>query len=274
MDATIVTFGEAPGYGATITAALAQLGANATVIPLPTAPSADALDWDAILRDAGWLHISGAAPAFSAQTAAATLAAVHAASAEELTISCELTIRPEWWHWRPCLAPRELAEETLRTLLPFVDVVIATPEEAEQALGLTMQPACEHVAIEAYCHLAERIVEQFPNVCQVAMPLWECLSATHAHGGGLLYDADDVFVHLAPTDDAHEFAPCEIPVTEDGVGNQAVFIAGLLYALTTRELRAPFAAIRFAVAAVCRQSACPGVFATRDTVASLMADKD
>jgi 2-dehydro-3-deoxygluconokinase len=234
----------------------------------------EAYDWAALFADAGWFHVTGITPALCENTAAAALAATQAAQAAGLTVSCDLNYRKKLWNWRPGTPPRALAEETLRALLPFVDVVIANEEDAAQVLGISAEGtdvAAGRLDVGAYRAVAAEIVRQFPNVRTVAITLRESLSATHNNWGGLLYDAHSEDAYYAPTDVAGAYAPYEIRDIVDRVGGGDAFAAGLIFALTSGAYGASDA-LRFAVAASCLKHSIPGDFnyATRAEVEALM----
>ena len=135
---------------------------------------AGAYDWASIFAGAGWLHITGITPALSANAADASLAAVRAAKAADAVVSCDLNFRKKLWNWRPGSKPRELAEETMRALLPYVELVIANEEDAEQVLGIHAAGSdvdSGKLAVDAYREVAAQIVAQFPNVRKVGITL-------------------------------------------------------------------------------------------------------
>jgi 2-dehydro-3-deoxygluconokinase len=235
----------------------------------------EAYDWADIFSCAGWFHFTGITPALSEQTAHAVLAAVKAASEAEATISCDLNFRKKLWGWSPGVEPRALAEEVMRQILQYVDVIIANEEDAEQVLGIKAEHTdvnAGRLNVEAYCDVAAQIVEQFPNVEKVAITLRESLSASHNNWGGLLYDADSMLAYLAPLNTDGEYQPYEIRSIVDRVGGGDAFAAGLIYALTTDDLDDPATAIRFAVAASCLKHSMVGDlnYATRAEVDALM----
>lgn len=222
-----------------------------------------AYDWPGIFAQAGWFHVTGITPALSKNAALATLAALRAADEAEVTISCDLNFRKKLWNWKQGMKPRQLAEETMRQLLPYIDVVIANEEDAEQVLGIKAAGTdveAGTLKVDAYCEVAAQIVEQFPNVSKVAITLRESISASHNNWGGMLYDADTRLAHLAPLNSADEYAPYEIRDIVDRVGGGDSFAAGLIYALSTEGLREPANAIRFAVAASCLKHSIIGDF--------------
>lgn len=212
-----------------------------------------AYDWDAILSGAGWFHISGITPALSAHAAAAALAAVQAAKARGITVSCDLNFRKKLWNWDPRLKPRELAETTMRGILPFADVVIANEEDAADVLGIHAggsDAASGRLDVARYPEVAAGIVAQFPNVSRVAITLRESFSATWNNWGAMLYDAPAAAAYFAPERDGR-YAPYEIRAIVDRVGGGDAFAAGLVYALMDAELASPSRAVAFAAAASC-----------------------
>ena len=75
--------------------------------------------WQKIFHDASWFHISGITPALSELAAQATLTAVQEAKKANVTVSCDLNFRKKLWRWGTKASPRELAENTMRQILPF-----------------------------------------------------------------------------------------------------------------------------------------------------------
>ena len=239
---------------------------------------AEAYDWARIFAGAGWFHITGITPALSAHAAEASLLAVRAAKTAGATVSCDLNFRKKLWNWRPECAPRALAEETMRALLPYVDVVIANEEDAEQVLGIHAAGSdveSGKLEVAAYRDVAAQIVTQFPNVTHVGITLRESISATHNNWGGMLYDAADGQAYLAPHNDTGDYTPFEIRDIVDRVGGGDSFAAGLIFALITDGLNDPATAIRFAVAASCLKHSIIGDFnyASRAEIESIMTGK-
>ena len=235
-------------------------------------------DWEKIFRNVGWFHFTGITPALSENAAKATLAAVKAANDAEATVSCDLNFRKKLWNWREGTKPHELAEETMRGLLPYVDVLIANEEDAEQVLGIHAAGSdveSGKLNIDAYCDVAAQIVDQYKNLAKVAITLRESISASHNNWGGMLYDTDGMISYLAPLNAAGDYAPYEIRDIVDRVGGGDSFAAGLIYALTTPALNTPDSAIRFAVAASCLKHSIYGDFnyTTRAEVEALMGGK-
>ncbi|MEX0321781.1 MAG: sugar kinase [Puniceicoccaceae bacterium] len=236
---------------------------------------ADAYDWDAIFDNAQWLHLSGITPALSRNAAEATLVAAQKAKAAGVTVSCDLNFRKKLWKWDSSKSSQELAEDTMRKLLPFLDVVIANEEDCSDVLGIHAADTDVHAGTlntARYPDVARQVVEQFPNVKKVAITLRESLSATHNNWGAMLYDAESDTPFFAPLDNSGNYQSYQIKNIVDRVGGGDSFAGGLIFALTTPELSEPQTAVKYAVAASCLKHSIKGDFnySTRSEVEALM----
>ena len=236
--------------------------------------TSDDYPMDEIFSDAGWLHISGITPALSKQAAEASIAFVKHASENGVKVSCDLNFRKKLWKWDSSKSPTDLAQETMRKLLPYVDVVIGNEEDAWDVLGISAGTTDVHsgsLEIENYPRVATQIIEQFPNVSKVAITLRESISASHNNWGAMLYDAETESSDFAPMQNA-KYQPYEIHNIVDRVGGGDSFAAGLIFALNTPELAENKSAISFAVAASCLAHSVTGDFNfnTRSEVERLM----
>lgn len=210
-------------------------------------------DWAGIFSDACWLHTTGITPALSEISAGAVLTAVKAAKASGLKVSCDLNFRKKLWSWEEGTASGVLAERTMRSILPFVDVVIANEEDAADVLGIHAAETDVHsgkVSAERYPDVARQIARQFPNVSTVAITLRESLSASHNNWGAMLFDVAADRAYFAPVRGG-DYQPWQVKNIVDRVGGGDSFGAGLIFAMNTPELAAPETAIAFAVAASC-----------------------
>lgn len=236
---------------------------------------ADRYTWDQTFREANWFHITGITPAISAHAADAALTAVERAKQRGLTVSCDLNFRKKLWRWKPGTSPVDLARETMRKLMPFVDVVIANEEDADLALGIQAPETdveAGELNVEGYEQVALHIVSGFPNVSKVAITLRESLSASHNNWGALLYDAKPGKSYFAPLDAHGRYRPYEIRNIVDRVGAGDSFAGALVFALTTPDLAHPETALRYAAAASCLKHSMKGDFnyATRSEIEALM----
>jgi 2-dehydro-3-deoxygluconokinase len=232
-------------------------------------------DWEAIFSGASWFHITGITPALSSRSAAAATRAVAAAKDHNLTVSCDLNFRRKLWRWQPGVAPQDLARATMRSLMPFVDLVVANEEDAEMCLGIHASETnveMGQLSIAGYTQVAQEVCAQFPNVSRMAITLRESLSASHNNWGALLYDAESKKAACAPLDAQGRYAPYEIRNIVDRVGAGDSFAGALIVALNTPELSQLDTALRYAVAASCLKHSVKGDFhcASRAEIEALM----
>ncbi|CAA6679630.1 MULTISPECIES: sugar kinase [unclassified Lentimonas] len=236
---------------------------------------AEQYDWESIFDGASWLHLSGITPALSANAAAATLVAAQKAKAAGAQVSIDLNFRGKLWDWDSSKTARELAQETMRKILPFVDVVIANEEDCHDVLGIRAGDTDVHsgaLDTSRYPDVARQVVQQFPNISKVAITLRESYSATHNNWGAMLFDAASDKAAFAPLDADGNYQSYEIKNIVDRVGGGDSFAGGLIFALTTPELSEPQTAVKYAVAASCLKHSIKGDFnfSTRSEVEALM----
>ncbi|MEA2011693.1 MAG: sugar kinase [Verrucomicrobiota bacterium] len=233
-----------------------------------------AYNWNLIFDGAGWFHTTGITPAISANAADSALAAVKKAKEMGITVSCDLNFRKKLWKWDSSKAPRELAEETMRKMLPYIDVVIANEADASDVLSIKAKGTdveSGNISHDSYSQVAQEIVRQFPNVKKVAITLRESLSASHNNWGAMLYDAKRGKTYYAPLKDG-KYCSYKIHNIVDRVGGGDSFAAGLIFALNMEELSDSQNAILFAVASSCLAHSISGDmnYSSRNEVEELM----
>lgn len=219
-------------------------------------------DWNSIFAGAGWLHTTGITPSLTEISAIATEIAVRTAKEKGLTVSCDLNFRKKLWQWHYGTSAPELAQKTMRAILPYVDVVIANEEDAQDVLGISAENADIEggkLDVEKYTVVAKEISRQFHNVKKVAITLRESISASHNNWGALLYDVASGISYFAPLNEG-KYEPYEIKNIIDRVGGGDSFGAALVFALNTPKLAKPENAIRFAVASSCLSHSINGDF--------------
>lgn len=236
---------------------------------------AEEYNWDAIFKGASWLHLSGITPALSKNAADAVLVAAKNAKAAGASVSIDLNFRGKLWNWDASKSARELAQETMRKILPFIDVVIGNEEDCHDVLGIQAGDTDVHsgkLDTSRYPDVARQVVKQFPNVSKVAITLRESYSASHNNWGAMLYDAKSDTPYFAPLNNEGEYQSYQIKNIVDRVGGGDSFAGGLIFALTTSELSEPQAAVKYAVAASCLKHSIKGDFnfSTRSEVEALM----
>lgn len=223
---------------------------------------AEAYNFDKALQSAGAFHFTGITPALSATAAEACRAAVDTARKKGLSISCDLNFRKKLWRWDADKEPAALAGETMRGLMPFVDILIANESDIEDVLGIRAGKTDTEkgsLDISAYPDVAGKVAEAFPNLKRIAITLRESVSASHNNWGAMLMDTETGNAFFAPVVNGH-YAPYEIRAIVDRVGAGDSFAGALLYALHEAFPEDPEAAVGFAAAASCLAHSIEGDF--------------
>lgn len=194
------------------------------------------VDWDAVFEDADWFHWTGITPAISGSAAALCREAVKAASENEVTISCDLNYRSKLWKWgKP-------AGEVMPELVQYADVAIGNEEDADKVFGIRAPRADVErgeVNANSYRHVAEKLMERFPNLNKVAITLRGSLSASHNTWNAVLFNGEEFL-------EGPEF---DIMPIVDRVGGGDSFAAGLVFCLLRGKDDRD--ALNFGVAASC-----------------------
>ncbi len=90
--------------------------------------TASDFDFDKIFDGCDWFHFTGITPAVSDTAAELTEAALKAAKAKGVKVSCDLNFRKKLWS-------SEKAQKVMTNLMKYVDVCIGNEEDAEKVLG-------------------------------------------------------------------------------------------------------------------------------------------
>ncbi len=210
-------------------------------------------DWNKIFSDAKWFHVSGITPALSEKSASATIEAMKIAKEKGLQVSLDLNYRKKLWGWNKLCRQNELAGNTIRKLLPLVDILIGNEEDADKILGIRAGDSNVNTGlleIDKYPEVASRIAAEFPEIRKIGITLRESISASHNNWGGMLYDTQESKAYFAPEQE-NKYKPYEIRNIVDRVGGGDAFGAGLIYALNDPLLQGNEKAISFAAAASC-----------------------
>ncbi|MDQ6706602.1 MAG: sugar kinase [Acidobacteriota bacterium] len=202
------------------------------------------IKWDEAFADAGWFHITGITPALSASAADLAIESVRVARERGLTISCDLNYRKNLWKYGKSTA------EVMRELVKYVDVAIANEEDCQMALGIQADVDVHSGKLDAaqYRKLAEKVLNEFPNLKSIAITLRESHSASHNGWSACLHDRKDFLMSRH----------YEITHIVDRVGGGDSFAGGLIYGMLA--LGSNLEALEFAVAASCLKHSIPGDF--------------
>jgi 2-dehydro-3-deoxygluconokinase len=220
------------------------------------------LDWDRLLEDATWFHVSGITPAISASAAEVTLKAVVTAKKRGLTVSIDYNYRKNLWKYG-----RE-AREVMPDIVRHADVGIANEEDCQLALGIEGERDDSHaevggrgVDLEWYRRLCVKVLAAYPNLRMQAITLRESCSADRNIWSACLHNRQEFLASKR----------YEVSDIVDRVGTGDAFSAGLIHGLTSGMLDQ--GALEFATAASCLKHSIPGDMnlCSADEVKQLMA---
>ncbi len=202
-------------------------------------------DFNVVLADAEWFHVTGITPAISQNAADSSLAAMKAAKKAGATVSIDLNYRKKLWNYG------KKAPEVMRELATFADVIIANEEDIQKCLGIEakIDVTSGELDTDVYKELTEEVKRQFPNVSVVAVTLRESKSADHNGWSAALSGKSGFYLskHYEITD------------IIDRVGGGDSFSAGLIFALSEYGDDEQYA-INFAVAASALKHSIDGDF--------------
>lgn len=194
------------------------------------------VDWETVLQDTSWLHISAISPALTADVAAACLELLTIASAKSITVSIDLNHRARLWQYGK--APVDVMPD----LVAHCDVVMGNIWAANALLGIPVD-ANIHAKGQQTDYLAhaqatsEAIQERFPR-CKVVANTFRFDAAP----AGLRY-------YTTLYTEGQQYVSPELftPSVVDRVGSGDCFMAGLIYGLYQK--RPPQEIVNFAAAA-------------------------
>ena len=214
------------------------------------------INWDQVLVDAGWFHITGITPAISSSAADLALESVKKAREKGITVSCDLNYRKNLWKWgKP-------AAEVMRELVKNIDIAIANEEDVQMALGIQADVDVHSGTLDRaqYEKLTAKVLSEYPNLKAIAITLRESKSASHNGWSACLNDRQAFMVSRS----------YEITHIVDRVGSGDSFAAGLIYGFQTLPTHQD--ALEFAVATSCLKHSIAGDFSrsTADEVKGLL----
>jgi len=199
-------------------------------------------DWPALLRGAGWLHVSGVTPALGAATAAAATDAVRAAVARGVRVSFDGNFRLKLWAaWDGDPAA------ILHPLLEGAEIAFADHRDIDVVLGASDASTDTHE--QRFAIAARRAFDAFPRLQRIACTVRAQASVDHHALGALMATRDG---------ELHRVEDRELPSIVDRIGGGDAFAAGVLHGLASGWEDAD--SLRFGHAAGCLKHAVPGDF--------------
>ncbi|MCW3997038.1 MAG: sugar kinase [Candidatus Bathyarchaeota archaeon] len=204
------------------------------------------INWESVFADAQWFHWTGITPAISEGAAAVCLEAVKKAKEIGLTVSCDLNYRSKLWKWG------KKPEVVMSELVKYVDIAIGNEEDADKVFGIKapgVDAMTGKVESKRYRLVAEKLMEKFSNLQNVAITLRGSISASHNSWSGVLFDGK-----ILRTGPIHQ-----VTHIVDRVGGGDAFAAGLIYGFLNFG-DDPQKILNFAVAASCLKHTIKGDF--------------
>ena len=194
--------------------------------------TADKFDFDKIFDGADWFHFTGITPAVSDVAAEVTEAALKAAKAKGVTVSCDLNFRKKLWS-------SEKAQKVMTNLMQYVDVCIGNEEDAEKVLGFKpgeTDVTSGELEMAGYKDIFNQMCDKF-GFKFVISSLRESFSASHNGWKAMIYNGEEFY----------ESKRYDINPIIDRVGGGDSFSGGIIHGLLTKPNQG--AALEFAVAA-------------------------
>lgn len=178
------------------------------------APS-DAIDWDAALDGASWLHLSGITPALGEASAQAALNAAKAARAKGLEVSFDFNVRPRLWAaWGGDPDP------VLKALAGHATVLFASAGDLARIVDFSADGQSGPAALET---AASAAFEAFSDLRLIASTFRAADSV----------DDQSVSALLVSREDAAEAGPEDMAGIVERIGGGDAFAAGLMHGLLT-----------------------------------------
>ena len=202
------------------------------------------IDFDAAFKGAKWYHFTGITPALSESAAELTLESLKAAKRQGVTVSCDFNFRGKLWKYG------KTAPEVMRELVKYVDVGIANEEDCQKSLGITADAdvSAGHLDRSTYEALSEKMLEEYPNMTEMAITLRESISADHNGWAACMRDKNGFYISKR-YDMTHII---------DRVGGGDSFASAFIAGLNLYEDRQQ--SLEFAVAASCLKHTIKGDF--------------
>lgn len=201
-------------------------------------------DWDAVLKGAKWLHITGITPALSQSAADLSLECVKKARELGVTVSCDFNFRGKLWKYG------KTAPEVMTELVKYVDVGIANEEDCQKSLGVSVDVDVEAGELDTskYEALSEKMLELYPTMHTIGITLRESISASRNGWSACMRDKDGFKLSRR----------YDITDIVDRVGGGDSFASAFIYGLNTYEDRQQ--SLEFAVAGSCLKHSILGDF--------------
>ena len=174
-------------------------------------------DWKSILSQTKWFHTTGITTALSDHAIAQVKASLQTAKQLGVKTSFDLNYRSTLW------GP-EKAQQVMKDVIPYIDVLIGNEEDFEKMLGIKADHVSQEyskIDPESYRSVANRAVELYPNIELVGTTLRDAKT-------GLLNDWQTVMFYKGNFFVSRKYENLEIL---DRTGGGDSFAAALIFSM-------------------------------------------
>lgn len=162
------------------------------------------IDWQEVLKGAGWFHYTGITPAISPGAAAVCLEALQVARKSGITISGDINYRRNLWQYG------KTAREIMPSLIELTDVVVG---------GITDMENCCGISGNDYHDACKKLMKKYPSIIKIASTQRESINSSHNKISASLWNGNKLLK-------SKEY---DLTHIVDRIGAGDAFMAGLIY---------------------------------------------
>lgn len=177
------------------------------------------INWEEVLKEASWFHLSGISAAVSRSAAEVSLEGVEVAKALGLFVSVDLNYRKNLWKYGQ--APTDI----MPAIVQKADFLLGDPSTCNLMLAIKVPTKDYYGKPEDLLPSYSALNDHFPNLKYAAMSLRDVKSANNNSISGALFYKESMYgskkIEVAP-------------VTER-IGGGDAFMAGLIYGILNEK---------------------------------------
>lgn len=162
------------------------------------------VDWDTVLKDAGWFHYTGITPAISQGAADVCLEALKVANKKGITVSGDINYRRNLWRYG------KSARDIMPALVNLTDILVAGANDMENSMGVKAD------SFEDACRDSFR---KFSNLKKIAKTNRDSINSSHNKITAKLFNGKKVL----------KSKTYDLTHIVDRVGAGDAFMAGLIF---------------------------------------------